>query len=805
MPLYFTTALRQWLWTLILACLLACQVVMPDHTLAQETQGQDSDANALEPILQAETEAIRQQKEALEQIEKRLPQLAENFQNSLQEFIPELNRLIRLKGFVGHNFKELVLIKQSLDRLDQAYEATLQPLQEARGKIEEIHANLESQKKEMLEQIQLGPPFARSQAQNDRVKVFNSLLVKSANLKDKIQSTITGSENLSQRIQALKGSLQKDLTTAWKTFYFSPGPSIFDLSMDKLTKGLNTWRQGLPVYVNFFLIGKLPWAKFLFSALVFSLFVAIFGIFMLKRANAQFPNLQLKNQIWALLMVSFSVGMWWSVELVSGAFQSVMLMILIQVLLLRGLAGLLWKYRLAAAKTEKKTSSHPKRLWWLFAVSLVLQGLNLPPLLLVLLWPLILLIFVIALIKSLKKIHLRLERTIGNGALVFLIILILVSLFGWVNISLLLTAFLFVLALSLQFGAVAGSLLQARVATFPETRLGYLGQGLIQGAGLPLVWILSIFLAILWLGVNMGDVQFLKEITELNVGWGAISINLFRLILVLIGFYLARSGLVILKSLLDSMTEEHAQLDPGTTSTFKTLMSYVVWSVYIMVALAFLGVNLTSLTVVAGGLSVGIGFGMQSIVNNFISGIILLFGRAIKPGDIVQIGELWAEVKEVNIRSTVVETFDKSALLLPNSMLISEQITNWTLSDNTIRRTVTVGVAYGSDTELVKRLLLYIAETHPDVLKIPRPFARFIDFGASSLDFRLYFFAVIDNAWETESAIRFEIDKIFRDYKIEIAYPQQDLHIKTARGLEGLLTRNRTEHADQVEKEPDQV
>jgi small-conductance mechanosensitive channel len=302
----------------------------------------------------------------------------------------------------------------------------------------------------------------------------------------------------------------------------------------------------------------------------------------------------------------------------------------------------------------------------------------------------------------------------------------------------------------------------------------------------------------------MGDVQFLQEITALNLGWGAISVNLFRLILVLIGFYLARSGLVILRSVMDSMAEGNEQLDPGTTATLKTLLTYIVWAVYIIVALAFLGVNLTSLTVVAGGLSVGIGFGMQSIVNNFISGLILLFGRAIKPGDIVQIGDLWAEVKEVNIRTTVVETFDKSALLLPNSKLISEQITNWTLSDNVIRRTITVGVAYGSDTELVKRLLLHIAETHPDVLKIPRPFARFIDFGANSLDFRLYFYATINNAWDTESALRFEIDKIFREYNIEIAFPQHDLHIKSATGLEGLLTSKRTEGGPQVEKEPDQ-
>ena len=782
-------------------CALGCVVLVPCSAPAQS---RESEANALEPILQAESEAIKQQRQALEQLEDRLPELAEGFQARLQEFIPELNKLIRLKGFVGNNFKELVLINQFLERLDQSYQQALTPLQEALNKIEEIRVNLESQKQDMLEQIQLGPPFARSQSQRERLQAFNALLTKSANLSEEIQATITSSEGFAQRVQSMQSSLQNDLATAWKSYFFEPAPSVFELNLKDLIKEITTWQQGLPVYVNFFLIGKIPWVKFLAHALIFSGLLALLGLLLLRRLSFQVAGLRFKNLSGPLVLLCFSLGLWGAIELIPSAFQSVVLMILIQVMLLRGVSSLLWKYRLATATHGRSRSNPLTRIWWLFTASLILQGLNLPSLSLEILWPVMLLVFVIWLARSSKTINLRLERSLLIAVWIALVLLILVALLGLVNISLLLSAFLFVLALSLQFGAIAGSLLKARVSSFPESNLGYLGQGLIQGTGLPLLWIMSIFLAILWLGVNMGDVQFLQEITNLNLGWGAISVNLFRLILVLIGFYLARSGLVIIRSVMDSMAESHDQLDAGTRATLKTLVTYIVWSVYIVLALAFLGVNLTSLTVVAGGLSVGIGFGMQSIVNNFISGLILLFGRAIKPGDIVQIGDLWAEVKEVNIRTTVVETFDKSALLLPNSKLIGEQITNWTLSDNVIRRTITVGVVYGSDTELVKRLLLYIAETHPDVLKQPRPFARFIDFGASSLDFRLYFYALIDNAWETESALRFEIDKIFREYGIEIAFPQQDLHIKSAGGLERLFDHNQAGDPDQVEKEPDQ-
>jgi small-conductance mechanosensitive channel len=511
------------------------------------------------------------------------------------------------------------------------------------------------------------------------------------------------------------------------------------------------------------------------------------GALLIRRLHSQLPDLQFRGQGRPQFLISVTLGFWLASWFIPDAFNSVLIQTLIHAFLPLGLSLLIWRYRMATTAGATPSRNLMIPLWWLFTTSLVFQGLNLPESLLVSLWPFILLVFLFMLTKIMKSIHMGLERAIGFGALSSLIFLALVALSGWANLSLLFSNFLFVLALSLQFGAVATSLLKSRMAALPESNFGFLGQGLIQGTVLPLLWLLSISMAVIWLGIDMGDVQFLEEITALNIGWGVISINLFRLILVLVGFYLARSGLVVLRTVLDGMAQRQSHLDHGTTATLKTLLTYIVWAVFIVVALAFLGVNLTSLTVVAGGLSVGIGFGMQSIVNNFISGLILLFGRAIKPGDIVQIGDLWAEVKEVNIRTTVVETFDKSSLLLPNSKLIEEQIVNWTLSDKAVRRTITVGVAYGSDTELVKKLLLYMADTQPNVLKKPRPFARFIDFGASSLDFRLYFFAMIDNAWDTESDLRFEIDKVFREYDIEIAFPQQDLHVKSAKGLESLF------------------
>jgi small-conductance mechanosensitive channel len=461
-----------------------------------------------------------------------------------------------------------------------------------------------------------------------------------------------------------------------------------------------------------------------------------------------------------------------------------------QIILGWGLILLLWLVRFSMVDESEFYSNPLRLLWFPFAFSLLLQNIILPSILTTALWIILLGIFIIFFKRHKTNITVKLERIIYRITIVLFALLILVTLAGWVHMSLLLTSLWFVFCVCLQLGNCCTGLLRNKTSKFPENTWGFLGRGLVQGAGIPVIWILSFSVIILWLGMTLGDFQFLQDLSKLKIGWGTLSINLFRLFIVLIGFYLARSGLVVLKSLLQSAAEFHRSLDAGTVSSLNILITYVVWGIYLLLALAFIGLDLTSLTVVAGGLSVGIGFGLQSIINNFVSGIILLFGRSIQPGDVVQIRDLWAEVKQINIRTTEVQTFDRSTILLPNSKLISEEITNWThRQDKTLRRKVRVGVAYGTNIDLVRRLLLYLADTHPHILKVPAPFVRFSDFGNSSLEFTLYFFASIDYGWMAESDLRYDIAKIFKEYGIEIAFPQRDIHIRSMNGLDALASR----------------
>ena len=227
----------------------------------------------------------------------------------------------------------------------------------------------------------------------------------------------------------------------------------------------------------------------------------------------------------------------------------------------------------------------------------------------------------------------------------------------------------------------------------------------------------------------------------------------------------------------------------GLQESITTISVYVIWAFGLLIALHAFGLNTASLAVAFGALGIGIGFGLQNIVNNFISGIILLFERPIQVGDDVEVNGVWARVRKINVRSTVVQTYDNASLIIPNADLISNQVTNWSFKDKRIRRKISVGVAYGSDVELVRKLLLQIAADAPNVLGYPVPDVIFTDFGDSALTFVIRLWTDIDHMLEVDTDVRFRIDKAFRENNIEISFPQRDIHIRSIEGADKFFNR----------------
>ncbi|MDQ1269509.1 MAG: potassium-dependent mechanosensitive channel, partial [Thermodesulfobacteriota bacterium] len=238
----------------------------------------------------------------------------------------------------------------------------------------------------------------------------------------------------------------------------------------------------------------------------------------------------------------------------------------------------------------------------------------------------------------------------------------------------------------------------------------------------------------------------------------------------------------------------------GMQESITTISAYMIWTIGLLIALHAFGLNTASLAVAFGALGIGIGFGLQNIFNNFISGIILLFERPIQVGDDVEINGIWARVRKINVRSTIVQTYDNASLIIPNADLISNQLTNWSFKDKRIRRKISVGVAYGSDIELVRTILLQIAVDAPNVLRYPRADVLFTDFGDSALIFVLRLWTDVDHMLEVDTDVRFRIDKKFRENNIEISFPQRDIHIRSIKGVDRFFSA-KTPESQQPEQE----
>jgi small-conductance mechanosensitive channel len=272
----------------------------------------------------------------------------------------------------------------------------------------------------------------------------------------------------------------------------------------------------------------------------------------------------------------------------------------------------------------------------------------------------------------------------------------------------------------------------------------------------------------------------LRQVFDLAFSVGCLSFSVKGLLLAVVIFCATHVATRLGRKFLSEKILDSRDFERGLKDSIITITTYLVWGLGLLLALGVLGVNTTSLAVVFGALSIGIGFGLQNIFNNFISGLILLFERPIQVGDFVEVNGLWAEVKQINVRATIVQTFDNASVIIPNSDFISQQVTNWSFKDPRMRRHVDIGVAYGSDLELVRRTLLEIAADTPQVLKYPRPDVIFMDHADSALIFRLRFWAHVEQYWSTATDVRFELDRRFRELGIEIAFPQRDLHIRSA-------------------------
>lgn len=381
-------------------------------------------------------------------------------------------------------------------------------------------------------------------------------------------------------------------------------------------------------------------------------------------------------------------------------------------------------------------------------------------------------------------------RFVGRASVVLLGVAILGNIAGLVSLSSLLANGVITMALvSLVLFAgvtVARAAIIALLQTGPVRRLN-LVRWHEAAVDRWLMRVLPLAALVTWLvscarAFRLEDTlgRWLNLVLFSNATIGSVQISLGDILGFALAIWLGLLLSRLVRFVLETDVFPRVTLPRGVPATISMLVNYTILGIAVLLAVAAAGFQLDRLALIVGALSVGIGFGLQNVVNNFVSGLILAFERPVQSGDTVEFGTMFGQVSRIGVRSSTVRTFDGAEVIVPNANLIANEVTNWTLSDKRRRIEILVGVAYGTNPHQVLELLLDVVRRSPNLLEDPAPNALFLGFGDSSLDFSLR--AWTDNFDEylsTKSNLTLAVHDAIYAAGIEIPFPQRDLHLRS--------------------------
>ena len=304
-----------------------------------------------------------------------------------------------------------------------------------------------------------------------------------------------------------------------------------------------------------------------------------------------------------------------------------------------------------------------------------------------------------------------------------------------------------------------------------------------------LVWLYAILSL---LDIYEPGLEFVLEILGYEFGFGSLVFSLGDILIFTFTLWFSLQLSRFIRFILQEDILSRVTLPRGVAGSISLVAHYLIMGIGFIIALSAAGIEWSRFALLAGALGVGIGFGLQNLVNNFVSGLILIFERPIKVGDTVEVGQLLGNVKRIGIRASTIRTYDGAEVIVPNGNLISAELVNWTLSDRLRRLELAIGVAYGTDPNQVIKILEDSVEGKADILESPEPIVLFTGFGESSLNFVLRFWTANFEDWRTlQSNMYLALHNALYDAGIEIPFPQRDLHLRTVDGEAGkTLTGN---------------
>jgi small-conductance mechanosensitive channel len=298
-------------------------------------------------------------------------------------------------------------------------------------------------------------------------------------------------------------------------------------------------------------------------------------------------------------------------------------------------------------------------------------------------------------------------------------------------------------------------------------------------------WLLFLVLIGVVVGTYQGyfdSVRVMLDTPALTLRIGSFGFSAYTLLSAVIALALVFWTTAIVSDSVERKISRLQNVRAATRALAVKLAQILIYVVAFLVGLDFVGIDLTTLTVFSGAVGIGLGFGLQKIASNFISGLILLMEKSIEEGDLIELADgTFGFVRRASARYTLVETFDSKEILVPNEDLITSRVVNWTFSNSSARVELEIGVSYNSDIELARDLILQAAAEHPRCAVTPEPACFLRTFGDSSVNFTLHFWVddVTEGRWHPHSEVMFEVWRKFKDSGIEIPFPQRDLHIRS--------------------------
>lgn len=763
----------------------------PDAT-GEEANSQSDTAENGESNLNKVNEAWQVvwsgQREMVNEIRDTALSLSEAFSSQTKNLAEELRPyeeegrrlLVFTNTFHGHP-NAMEAVNRRLGAIIQGLNQVLSPVNEAREEAESLLARINQMAQNLPTDIDKENLAPEMRSYMDDITRTRFRLMGVIAQYDSILPFL----ELVRRLEDSRNEISQQLPELWKNRYMQkPVPWLSpELWLNTAKEVSYSWQAvmlRLPVEIP---LSTTQWSTALMRFFIGLIFSSVATLILRRRWLNQDSSPASKHIFSVSLpFVIFGFAFLGSSISASGEFFRVFLAFGSLCMIL-GQVFLAWDLRCIQYPEEERRKAPFLALTPLVFGAYVLLYLPLTAPLTLVLWTVFL---IIALCRPLKKIdfstsHFQLESGVLDSYALILWICLFISVSGFQIYSMAL--YLAFVSLSVVTELIFGGMSLVGVINehLPQEGARAVLARLLVALAAPFVVVVAIFGLILWILIIPGGTYLLAGYALKGITIGATQFNIVQILLILSAFYLTRTIVSMGTRFLSKLPQKGLHFDATLITPLQTALTYSAWAIFGLFVLRSLGMQLSSLAMVAGGLSVGIGFGMQTIVNNFLSGLILIFGRNLQVGDMVDVGGVIGRVRKISVRATMVETPDNAMIYVPNAEFMSQKLINWTSFSRSVRKKVDVGVAYGSDTELVTKLLIDIAKQHDNVLKYPAPNVIFTDFAASTLNFTLRFWVTdYDVGVRTSSDIRMSINKIFAENDIEIAFPQLDVHLKDA-------------------------